>query len=100
MSEEIQFTCEQCGKHFDPDPETILEARWEIADMPSWEADKLEEEGRILTPEMLMEASEEELANYGITPEMKKQMMVGANVNGAICICIECQNKLAEEQIQ
>lgn len=106
MDDDLKFTCEECGKVFDPDPDTMLEIQWveiqwDAKIVPDWEASIMEDKGQVITRELIEESSDEDLEKIGITPELKKKMLNGETVSaGAMCICIECQDRLAEEQTE
>jgi len=94
MSDDIKFTCEECGKLFDPDPDTMLELHIEPVSVPADELGQLDDEA-VLTRDELQALSANELREIGLTPEMRRQLLAGEEITaGGICICIECQDKM------
>jgi DNA-directed RNA polymerase subunit RPC12/RpoP len=92
MSEEIKFECSQCGKQFDPDPDSMVELHWESKQV------QVDEVADGLTTEELRSMSTEDLREFGLTAELRERMLRGEEVTaGGMCICIECQDRLAEE---
>jgi hypothetical protein len=82
MEDEIYFKCEVCGKNFPADPNTMLEcsANFRALDPETGQITELDEE----TKKEIFEATKDD-------PE------IGPFLKGAICICVECQDKLAEQ---
>jgi len=99
VSDEIQFTCSECGKQFPADPDAMVEMHMGVEARPSWEADKLTESGEAIEAIDLEQATPEDLKAAGITPEQRDALLKGENVTvGGVCICRECQDRLGEEQ--
>jgi len=107
MSDEIKFTCEECGKQFDPDPDTMLELHLGPEPCPCCEGgeahqeelEKAVEDGEAFTADQLAAMSEDHLKEIGLTPEDRDKLLRGETITtGAICICKECQDRLAGEE--
>lgn len=99
MEENIKFTCEECGKEFEPDPDAMVEIDMGPQLVPGEQAEALEESGRAISAEMLQSASADDLHEMGLTPAERDALLSGKMVTiGGMCICIECQDRLAEEQ--
>lgn len=103
--DDIQFTCEECGKTFEPDPDTMLEIRLGgecpccTGETTEEEAEQLLADGDAITTEQLEAMSEYELAELGLTPEDREKLLAGEEISaGAVCICRECQEKISHEQ--
>lgn len=99
MVDAFQFTCEECGRRFDPDPDTMLESVLSPVLLPEDQAAREIEEGLALSAEDLAKADASELKALGLTPEQRDALLRGESVAaGGICICKECQDRLADEQ--
>lgn len=97
MSEEIQFRCQECGRAFEPTPDAMVEVEIGPALLPTHQAQAMEEAGQCLTAADLQEADEDQLKEWGLTPAQRDAMLKGEAVTtGGMCICIECQDRLAE----
>lgn len=103
-SEELKFTCEECGKEFDPDPDSMVELKIG-GECPHCEGHSHEEveamleRGEAITGAELAAMSDAELKEHGITPADREKLLLGKTVAvGGMCICRECQDRLAEEQ--
>lgn len=97
MNDDIKFKCEECGKLFDPDPDSMVECHLSPELVSDEEADKYEAEGGI-TPEQLEAMDETSLREIGLTAEQRKRLLNGEEITtGGMCICVECQDRLAEE---
>lgn len=92
MSEAGRFTCQFCGREFDPDPAAVCEAVWERNVVPETEA------GDELRREDLEAMDAEELRQSGLTPEMRDKLLAGEDVSGALIVCTECQDEALKEQ--
>lgn len=92
MSEEVQFTCGECGKQFDPDPDAMVE--WNIA--PVWVREEDAEEG--IPPEELKEMQECDLKAIGITPEQRDALLRGETIAMGGCVCRECMEEMVQQQ--
>lgn len=91
MSEELMFTCEICGKQFPPDPDTMVEAGLSPVLIP--EGSEPPADLEFIPKEDLEFASEETLAEMGLTPEQRDALLRGEEVTtGGMCICAECQD--------
>ncbi len=110
MSDDLQFECSACGKHFPADPDAMVELQWSRELAPDageaegverqWSPEsEAEDDAEIveLTPEALMAMSEADLLEIGLTPEMRRKMLAGEDVVAGVCICIECQDRMAAE---
>lgn len=82
MDEEVYFKCEICGKKFPADPETMLECRAEFKAFDN-------ETGEQVFPD--------EVASEEILKEAQNDPEVAPFLKGAICMCLGCQKKFAEE---
>jgi len=80
--EEFYFTCEICGKKFPADPNTMLECNMEFEVVD-------DETGEVLS-------INEEIKNQ-ILKEAKSDPEIAPFLKGAICICIECQEKFESD---
>ena len=99
MTDEIKFQCQECGKTFDPDPAAMVESEMAPQLTSASEADRLEDAGAVITTEMLAAATDEDLAEWGLTSEDRAAMLAGEAVTtGGMCICLECQDALAGDQ--
>lgn len=99
MSDEIKFKCEECGKEFEPDPAAMVEIEMGPELLPEADAERMEESGQCLTAGDLREADAEQLQEWGLTEKERDLMLSGESVaTGGICICVECQDRMAEEQ--
>jgi len=96
MSDELQFTCSECGKQFDPDPDSMVEVHWSAAVVPEEQAEEMVS----VTPEELETKSDYELQEMGLTPEIRDKLLSGEEdvTSGGICICRECQDRMEAEQ--
>lgn len=94
--EEIQFTCSECQKQFDPDPDWVLVEEIDAIIEPSGcdeDCDCCPAEGHALSPE----SREEVKANLGINDDELNEILRGGKVAvGGVIICKECQDQLAE----
>ena len=83
MNDEFQFKCEICGKVFDANPDTMIECQVDVnlVDESTGEIIEVSPEER---EEIMKEACAED-------SELKKFSQ------GAICMCIECQDKFVAE---
>ena len=104
QSEQLTFTCEECGKQFDPDPDAMVELQMG-AECPCCdgvdhaEVERMLESGEAITAEQLAELDEEELKELGLTTADREKLLNGEPVGiGGMCLCRECQDRLAEEQ--
>lgn len=103
MSEELKFVCQECGREFDPDPDSMVEIHIR-GECPCCESglteddlSKMLEEGTAITAEQLLEMNEEELKEVGLSVQDKEKLLMGEDVvSGGMCICKECQDSLAE----
>lgn len=90
MSDEIKFKCEECGKEFDPNPDTMIEM---IISEDACEEVEIDDE-----------ESNEPYKNYpveeiNLSLQEMDALSRGEEVPvGGMCICIECQDKLEKEQ--
>lgn len=98
MPDQVQFRCQECGRTFDPDPDTMLESELGAEVVSEAEADEMAELGTGILAEDLAEADEDELRELGLTPAQRDALLRGESVPfGGLCICKECQDKLAAE---
>jgi hypothetical protein len=83
MSDSFKFKCEVCGKSFEPNPDTMVECSIDvdIIDDDTGEVIELSSEER---EELIKDAAESD-------PE------IAMFSKGAICMCIECQDKWIED---
>jgi hypothetical protein len=83
MEDEIKFTCEMCKKTFDPIPDSIIECGIDIhaINEETGEIEEIDDETR---KQMLDDVAEED-------PEIKPFL------KGVVCMCLECQDKWAED---
>ncbi len=99
MPDELQFICAECGKRFDPDPDTMLESVLSPVLLPEGEATREIEEGLALSAKELVEADSQDLEQLGITAEQRDALLRGEQVSaGGICICKACQDRLAADE--
>jgi len=83
MSDELKFKCEICGKEFDADPDTMLECTVDVNVLDEETGEPID-----LSPEELTEL----IADISTDdPE------IAMFSRGAICMCVECQNKWIED---
>lgn len=92
----MNFKCQECGKDFEPDPDTMMEchvsAEWADEDGEEW---KGQSEPMEMTPEMREQAKKQ----LGCDDEQLDRLLSGEEVVcGALCICKECQDRMHEEQ--
>lgn len=78
--EEFWFICEVCGKQFPADPGTILECKADFKAIDPESGESVE-----ITDEMRRDILEDAQKDPEIAPFIK----------GTICICHECQGKMA-----
>lgn len=98
MSDEIKFTCQECGKEFDPDPDTMLEEHLG-AECVECDSAGLATDGNLITGEELAAMTDGELREIGLTPEGRERLFAGEDVvTGGVCICKECQDRMEAEQ--
>lgn len=98
MNEEIKFKCDECGKLFDPDPDSMVECHLSPEVVSHEEAEAYEAEGGI-TPEQLAAMDETALREIGLTADQREKLLNGEDItSGGMCICVECQDRLDEEQ--
>lgn len=94
-TDSVKFTCQICGRQFDPDPRMICDGEWKAEVIPV-DAEIPED---ALTQEDLAEMDVDELRAAGIEPEdCDKMVGEGKSVETTFCICLECQDNAAEEQ--
>lgn len=63
------------------------------------EADEMADAGKCLTEDDLRNAEAEQLQAWGLSEKDRDAMLSGEGVViGGMCICLECQDRLAEEQ--
>ena len=92
--EEIQFTCSECKRQFDPDPDCVLVLQ---ADAAMDFGDGAEPEP-CDDCELSPEDREDAKAEFGVNDEELDLMLAGNPVDvGGIIICKDCQDKLAAE---
>lgn len=92
--EDIKFKCEECGKEFDPDPDTMRELHIGSELVPEEDTTISE----LPSPEELSSMSEFHLSELGLTTDDRDKLLRGEDVVvGAICVCKECQDRLASE---
>jgi hypothetical protein len=95
MSEELKFKCEECGKEFEPDPDSMVEMHLS-ATMLS--IDEETPHGAI-DAEELNAMSKDDLKENGLTEEDRQKLLAGEELTiGGCCICKECQDFMSEEQ--
>jgi hypothetical protein len=100
MSDEFLFTCSECGRQFEPNPDSVVESGLSrVCISKEDEAQAIFGEEQI-TSDNLSEASDYHLAEIGLTPIMRGRLLAGEEfvATGAICICLECQDRLLEDQ--
>lgn len=90
------FTCDECGKDFPADPETMVEegvsAHHDIVPGEEWKHD-----GH--TPELSPEDREKVKGELGVSDEELDRILSGEMVTiGGICICKPCQDQMLESQ--
>lgn len=97
---EIKFTCEECGKKFEPDLESMLEGFIDIfGAFFEEEGEEWKEAAHPSSPisfdevkQILQNMSPEEMDENGITSEMRDKLVNGERVVvGGMSICCECQ---------
>jgi len=99
MNDEFKFKCQQCGKLFEPDPDSMVEMHWTPQEATEAEAAAAEEDGSVITAEQLAAMSPDELEEMGLTEEAREKMLRGEEVAaGGLCICTDCQDQLSREQ--
>lgn len=81
--EELKFTCELCGKEFEPSGDCIVECSMEICIVD-------EETDEVL--EVTEEEKKEILETISDNPQYK------AFQKGTVCLCPECQNSFEDEE--
>lgn len=92
--EEIQFTCCECQKQFDPDPDCVL--------LEQVDAQFVPEDGSDPEPldafELTQDEREDAKKQLGINDEQLNQILMGeAATVGGITICKECQDRMESE---
>ena len=92
-NEEIKFTCEVCGKEFEPTPDAMVEWHLEQEARPEDEAKDIG-----LTREELETMNEWDLKAMKLTPETRDALLAGKVVKFGGCICLPCQDEMLEEQ--
>jgi hypothetical protein len=100
MTDEFLFTCSECGRQFAPDPDAVVESGFSRGCVSKEdEARTIFSEDRV-TAGTLRDMSDYHLAEVGLTPEGRERLLAGEEfvVTGAVCICLECQDRLLEEQ--
>lgn len=90
MSEDVKFTCGECGKEIEPDPDTMVE--WEIG--PVYVREEDVECG--VSVEKLAEMPEYDLKALGITPEQRDALMRGEAIKFGGCVCHDCMKDMEE----
>jgi len=96
MSDDLKFKCEECGKEFDPDPDTMMETHWCAVYEPAFGEP---ENTHAADAVVLEEATDDELKMAGLDREAAQKILAGEEVvAGAMCICRECQDRLLKEQ--
>jgi hypothetical protein len=95
MSDEYQFTCDWCGKAFDPNPDAVCEAGWSIEEMldaaDEWKGEVEVAKDGIpadqVTPEMIGFAK----AHCGLSTAQAKELLTTGKVGGMTSIvCPKC----------
>jgi hypothetical protein len=99
---DVKFQCQECGKEFDPDPDTMRELSM-TGECPCCdgispeETEELLASGEAFTGEQLEKMSDYELSEIGLSPQDRDNLLAGASVSvGAICLCKDCQDSLAK----
>jgi len=96
--DEVKFTCEECGKQFDPDPLTMHELNLSLVQVPKEEAERLAEQGSAIFFEDLDSAAPE-LKERGLSDKDIETLKNGGTVAlEGICICRECQDEALRAQ--
>lgn len=99
MADELQFVCAECGKHFAADPDSMRELMIGPDLVSDGEAAEACESGEAIDRDDLEAMDADELAAIGLTPEKREALLRGEHVAvGGICLCTECQDRLAAEQ--
>lgn len=93
MSDDLQFTCQVCGKQFEPTPDAMVEWEVEPKSVPTNKVKDLD-----MTREDLAELEPDELKEMGLTEETRSALLEGKAVKFGGCICIQCQDEMLEEQ--
>lgn len=101
--EEIKFKCEECGKEFDPEPDSMVELHLKgecpccVDGVSEEELEEMIESGEAITAEKLSTMTEYELSEVGLTVDQRDALLRGEEMTiGAACICQECQDRMAE----
>ncbi len=97
MEEEIKFTCSVCGKEFPADPDTMVEVGFSAMQLK--EGEESPEECEAIGKDELESMGEYQLSELGLTPEIREKLLRGEDVTtGAECMCLECQDKMLEDE--
>jgi len=91
--EEVKFRCRICGREFDPDPRMICDGGLQ----PYLIEDGEPVPGDALNLDFVRTASNDELRAAGIEPDDREKLLRGEHVGTALCICLECQDEMAND---
>lgn len=95
--EELKFKCEFCDKEFDPDPDAMVEWCMEPCKVKRCEA---EEDENFIPADDLANMNEFDLKAIGLRTDQRDALLNGETVvTGGKCICLECQDEMAADQL-
>jgi hypothetical protein len=81
MNDEIQFVCDICHEKFDAIPDAMVECRADF---------------KAMDPETGAMVELDEVTKKEVFKKFSSDPTIGPFLKGAACICLKCQNKLAE----
>lgn len=90
----VKFKCRICGREFDPDPRMICDGGLQPCQLDENKVIP----GDVLDLDFIREASADELRAAGIEPDDREKLLRGEHISTSFCICLECQDEMAEEQ--
>jgi hypothetical protein len=95
----LQIDCSQCGKPFEPTPDSF----WECGIAPVMAtADQIEElnhdGAEFMTMKELVHASPAQLAHFGLDEQARARLLKGEHADtGAMAVCPECAARIESE---
>lgn len=88
--EPILFTCELCGRQFEPTPDAMVE--WEAGIVA---IDEREAKDQLSVKELAI-ADADDLEGLGLTEEQRDAVLRGEVVKTGGCVCLPCQDQMLE----
>jgi hypothetical protein len=90
---DVLFTCELCGKQFEPTPDAMVEWEWGPELLTPEQSQSLAH----LTVEDLEEMEHLDYQAVGLTKNEVQKLLNGDRVKKGGCVCLQCQDEFIEE---